>query len=66
MEIDGVIFHSGDLVLADQDGIVVVPQEIEEQAIHNAWQKVHDENVTRDAIIDGMLATDAYRKYGVL
>jgi regulator of RNase E activity RraA len=52
--------------LADQDGIVVVPQEIEEQAIRNAWQKVHDENITRDAIIDGMLATDAYRKYGVL
>jgi 4-hydroxy-4-methyl-2-oxoglutarate aldolase len=66
VEIDGVIFHSGDLVLADQDGIVVVPQEIEEQAIHNAWKKVHDENITRDAIIDGMLATAAYRKYGVL
>jgi regulator of RNase E activity RraA len=66
VEIDGVIFRSGDLVLADQDGIVVVPQEIEEQAMRNAWQKVHDENITRDAIIDGMLATAAYRKYGVL
>jgi regulator of RNase E activity RraA len=66
VKIDDVIFRSGDLVLADQDGIVVVPQEIEEQAMHNAWQKVHDENITRDAIIDGMLATDAYRKYGVL
>ena len=66
VEIDGVIFRSGDLVLADQDGIVVVPQEIEEQAIRNAWKKVHDENITRDAIIGGMLATAAYRKYGVL
>jgi len=66
VQIDGVTFRAGDLVVADQDGVVVVPQEIEEQTIMNAWQKVHDENITRDAIIKGMLATTAYRKYGVL
>ena len=53
-------------MIADEDGVVVVPQEIESQAIQNAWKKVHDENVTRDAIINGMLATEAYKKYGVL
>jgi 4-hydroxy-4-methyl-2-oxoglutarate aldolase len=40
----------GDLVFAELDGIVVVPQEIEDQAIERARQKVHDENRTRDAI----------------
>ena len=65
-EIDGVRFAPGDLVIADVDGVVVVPSEIEEQAIQAAWQKVHAENITRDAIRDGMKATDAYEKYGVL
>lgn len=66
VEIDGVIFSPGDLVIADVDGIVVVPQNVEQEAIQNAWDKVNAENVTRDAIKNGMKATDAYRKYGVL
>ena len=66
VEIDGVAFEPGDLVFADGDGVVVVPHEAEEEAIRRAWQKVHDENVTRDAIKSGMKATEAYEKYGVL
>ena len=66
VEIDGVSFSPGDLVIADRDGVVVGPQEIHEQAVRAAWEKVHAENVTRDAIREGMKATDAYRKYGVL
>lgn len=66
VEIAGVSFCPGDLVLADRDGVVVVPASIQEQAVRAAWEKVHAENVTRDAIRDGMKATDAYRKYGVL
>lgn len=66
VEIDGVIFSPGDLVIADVDGIVVVPQNVEQEAIQKAWDKVNAENVTRDAIKNGMKATDAYRKYGVL
>lgn len=66
VEIDGVIFTPGDLVMADEDGIVVVPQEVEEQAIQAALEKVLAENVTREAIKNGMKATEAYVKYGVL
>ncbi len=66
VEIEGVRFCPGDLVLADVDGVVVVPQEVEQEAVRRAWAKVHDENVTRDAIKAGMKATEAYRKYGVL
>ncbi len=53
VEIDGVTFRSGDLVIADEDGVVVVPQEVETEAIHNAWAKVHAENVVRDSIKAG-------------
>lgn len=66
VELGGIEFRSGDLVIADVDGVVVVPRELESEAIRRAWEKVHAENVTRDAIRGGMLATEAYRKYGVL
>jgi len=66
VEIDGVPFCPGDLVFADEDGVVVVPQKVEQEAIQRAWKKVHDENITRDAIKAGMKATAAYEKYGVL
>lgn len=66
VNVGGVRFNPGDLVLADRDGIVVVPQAVERQALQNAWAKLHAENVTRDAIKAGMKATAAYKKYGVL
>lgn len=66
VEIDGVRFAPGDLVFADEDGIVVVPQAVEAAAIQRAWDKVHAENITRDAIKGGMKAVAAYEKYGVL
>ena len=66
VEIDGVRICPGDLIFADEDGVVVVPQDVEEQAVRNAWNKVHAENITRDAIRDGMKATAAWQKYGVL
>jgi regulator of RNase E activity RraA len=66
VEIDGVRFAPGDLVFADDDGVVVVPRDVEDEAIARAWAKVHAENVTRDAIKAGMKAVAAYRKYGVL
>jgi len=66
VEIDGVRFSPGDLVLADADGVVVVPQSVEPEVIAAAWHKVHAENEVRDAIRGGMTATEAFRKYGVL
>ncbi|MEO1997972.1 MAG: RraA family protein, partial [Planctomycetaceae bacterium] len=66
VEIDGVQFSAGDLVFADVDGVVIVPQAVEPQVVQAAWDKVHAENVTRDAIRKGMKATEAYRQYGVL
>jgi 4-hydroxy-4-methyl-2-oxoglutarate aldolase len=66
VEIAGVTFHPGDLVIADIDGIVVVPQSVERDAIRLAWKKVYAEDQVRKAIQGGMKATDAYRHFGVL
>lgn len=64
--IGGLVFHPGDLVIADEDGLVVVPAKVEQEVIRAAWEKVHAESVTRDAIRGGMTATEVYEKYGVL
>jgi regulator of RNase E activity RraA len=66
VEIDGVRFSPGDLVVADADGIVVVPQAVETAVIAAAWEKVHAENTVREAIAAGMTAADAFGKYGTL
>lgn len=66
VEIEGVRFSPGDLVIADLDGVVVVPREAEQETIARAWQKVHAENEVRDAIRGGMKATAAFEKYGIL
>ena len=66
VEIKGVRFCPGDLVFADVDGVVVVPQAAESEAIQRAWNKVHAENKTRDAIREGMKATEAWDTFGVL
>jgi len=66
VEIGGVVFSPGDLVIADVDGIVVVPQAVEYQAIQLAWKKVHEENTFRDSIKAGMSASEAFAEYGIL
>jgi regulator of RNase E activity RraA len=66
VQIDGVRICPGDLIIADLDGVVVVPKDVEEEAVRRAWAKVHAEDITRDAIKGGMKAVAAYEKYGVL
>ena len=66
VEIGGVRICPGDLVFADLDGIVVVPQAVERDALAKAWEKVTAENRTRDEIRAGMTATEVFHKYGVL
>ncbi len=66
VEIDGVAFNPGDLVMADRDGIVVVPQAVEAEVIERAFAKVSGENMVRDAIRQGMSAVETFHKYGIL
>ncbi|NND33274.1 MAG: RraA family protein [Saprospiraceae bacterium] len=66
VEIDGIRIAPEDLIFADEDGIVVIPAGVEAEVLNRAMQKVTAENITRDAIKNGMKALDAYKKYGVL
>jgi regulator of RNase E activity RraA len=62
----GVLVQPGDLILADDDGVVVVPQGIAEQVLTAAEAKVRGENLVRKALAEGMSVTEAFRRYGVL
>lgn len=66
VEIEGVRFHPGEIVMADADGIVAIPHAVEGDALRMAWEKVHAENEVRNAIRNGMLAREAFDRYQVL
>ena len=62
----GVLVHPGDLVLADHDGVVVVPHAVAEQTLALAEEKVSGENLVRAALAAGMSTTEAFKKFGIL
>lgn len=62
----GVSVESEDLILADDDGVVVVPRAVAEQALALAEEKVSGENLVRKKLAEGMSVTEAFHKYGVL
>jgi regulator of RNase E activity RraA len=66
VQIGGVRFRPGDLVIADEDGVVVVPQEVEAEVLRRAWEKARSETAFRRAVGNGMKATTAYERHGVL
>lgn len=66
IELDGVRIDPGDLIAADEDGIVVVPKRHEKEAVQAAWNKAFAEDEVRSSIASGMLAAEAFQKYGVL
>lgn len=66
IEIGAVWINPGDLVVADMDGVLIVPKNIEEEVIIKSLEKVRAEKKVREEIENGMSSTDAFKKYGVL
>ena len=62
----GVAVAPGDLVVGDADGVIVVPQAVEGEALRRALAKVAGENTTRDELIAGARLADVFARYRVL
>jgi len=62
--IGAVTVATGDYVLADADGAVVVPQSMAEAAIARTEEVAQTENAVRSAILGGMDPQAAYLKFG--
>ena len=59
-----VTISSGDYLLADRDGVVVIPARIVEEAVTKTEQVLQTENKVRTAILAGMDPQEAYLKFG--
>jgi regulator of RNase E activity RraA len=59
-----VLIESGDYVVGDRDGVVVVPQTVAGEVLEKAEECVRTENLVRKAILEGAHPVAAYEKYG--
>lgn len=66
VEMCGVMVHPGDLVVADIDGVVVVPKDIAEEVVEKALDVVSRESRTRDELKEGAGLYDVFLKYGTI
>ena len=66
VEVAGARVAPGDLVFGDADGVVVVPQSVEEAVIAAALAKVAGENATREALARGEKLAEVFRRHGIL
>ena len=66
VRIDEVTIRPGDIIFGDLDGVCVVPREIEEEVIKRSLEKARGERTVYEAIKGGMLAQEAWDKYGIM
>lgn len=60
----GIDVRPGDLIFADVVGTVVVPQDLADEVIVKAWEKVNGESRVRDALRAGASVAETFAKYG--
>ncbi|ALV32041.1 4-carboxy-4-hydroxy-2-oxoadipate aldolase/oxaloacetate decarboxylase [Streptomyces sp. CdTB01] len=58
--VDGQAIRPGDVILADDDGVVVVPRERAREAAERSAAREAKEAATRAAFLDGQLGLDRY------
>ncbi|MEP2706546.1 MAG: RraA family protein [Roseibium sp.] len=66
LTIGKVSINDGDLIVADDEGVLVVPKAAEAKAIEDAFEKVATENLVAKAIRDGMSSQEAFERFGVM
>lgn len=66
IEVGGVCVEPGDMVFGDVDGVLVVPVKYMDEVIEKALEKARGEKCVREAIEEGMSATEAFAVFGIL
>ena len=66
IELDGHTIRPGQLIVGDADGVVVVPEELEAEAIERAVVKASAESGFRTAVANGMTPSEAFARHRVL
>ena len=63
IHIGAVKINNNDYVLADIDGVVIIPQDNIENILIKSEEKINSENLVRKAIKEGVDPQEAYKKY---
>src|SRR5262245_14601187 len=66
VEVDGVRIAPGDFIFGDSEGVCVTPQEAMEETFALAVEKARGEKLVKQAIENGMSASEAFRKFGIM
>ena len=61
--IGGVNIRTGDYLMADRDGALIIPGEIVEEVTLKVEEVLRTENKVRTAILQGVDPVDAYLKH---
>jgi len=64
--IEGVAIHPGDLLMADIDGVVVIPREIEDEVLSAARTRVMTESTVLSELQAGSTLREVWDKHHVL
>lgn len=62
--IGGVYISTGDYVLADIDGVVIIPESLAEEVISKVEVVISTENLVRKEILEGTDPKEAYLRHG--
>ena len=62
--IGAVTIRTGDYLLGDRDGVVIVPRDIADDVVTRTEEVVATESEMRGALIGGMDPVEAYNRYG--
>lgn len=66
IKIGNTMINSGDLIFGDEEGVLIIPQEVEAEALERAHEKSSTENKVSEAISKGMSAQEAWNTFGVM
>jgi 4-hydroxy-4-methyl-2-oxoglutarate aldolase len=64
IRIGNLTIHSGDYIMGDMDGLVIIPKALVEECVDRVEKVISTENLVRKAILSGTDPKEAYLKYG--
>jgi 4-hydroxy-4-methyl-2-oxoglutarate aldolase len=64
IQIGGLTLRAGDYVMADTDGVVIIPEGVVGEIVEKTEEVMKKESLVRRAILEGADPREAYLKYG--
>ncbi len=66
LKIGGTLVNNGDILIADIDGVCVVPKSIEQEVFQRAFDKASKEKLVQKALENGMSTVEAWDTFGIM